>query len=315
MLLSLISVLVLLVIAFYALWVTVLGQVSGRESPELSVGGRALMLGVAIVAFIGAYLIYRHADGDPSLAAVDVSNPPESRGIPAEDLPVLPKVAAKADGVQDAPVAEHEPEPEPEPAAEIAQADPIAEEAGTGAEATSSDAEGLSASAALLENKRLMAATRRVETAYAPEAVASEPIEDKRAAPAVPRSSTPEKSSRAPTRSNRSARASSQKALPRGPVLLHLQNSLGRDQQREQLTLSIEGLAVADIEVDSLTPNVTVAVPLPRPGLLHYRLEGVSEADSSKRLVGEGCIKAIDGARFVVRRKPGSRKVFLETTG
>jgi len=308
MLLSLISVLVLLVIAFYALWVTVLGQVSGRESPELSVGGRVLMLGVAIVAFIGAYLIYRHADGDPSLAAVDVSNPPESRGIPAEDLPVLPKVAAKADGGQDAPVAEHE----PESATEVAQADPIAEEAGTGAEATSSDAEGLSASAALLENKRLMAATRRVETAYAPEAVA---IEDKRAAPAVPRSSTPEKSSRAPTRSNRSARASSQKALPRGPVLLHLQNSLGRDQQREQLTLSIEGLAVADIEVDSLTPNVTVAVPLPRPGLLHYRLEGVSEADSSKRLVGEGCIKAIDGARFVVRRKPGSRKVFLETTG
>ena len=58
MLLSLISVLVLLVIAFFALWVGVVGRVSSNEGPELSIPGRALVFVIALVAFGAAYAVY-----------------------------------------------------------------------------------------------------------------------------------------------------------------------------------------------------------------------------------------------------------------
>ena len=96
--------------------------------------------------------------------------------------------------------------------------------------------------------------------------------------------------------------------------MLHVQNTLGPTQARERLTLSIEGRPVADLAVDSRRPGVEVSVPLPRGGLLHYRLEGASDDGGATTLVGEGCIRVQDDAHFDVRRRQGSQKVFLEAS-
>ena len=50
------------------------------------------------------------------------------------------------------------------------------------------------------------------------------------------------------------------------------------------------------------------------PGLLHYRLEGEAVQGRRQTLRGQGCISAVDGALFHVRRNPGSQRVFLEST-
>jgi len=108
------------------------------------------------------------------------------------------------------------------------------------------------------------------------------------------------------------------KAAPRrarrtaGPITLRVQNTLGRDQEYEQMHLAIEGMTVAGFDVDPDRPGVTVAIPLPRAGLVNYRLEGYSLGREAGALHGEGCIRVREGSRFAVRRQPGSNRVFLE---
>ena len=193
-----------------------------------------------------------------------------------------------------------------------ATAEPAAQEVADEGSGTA----GLSAAAAELEEKSRL---RRERAARAPAYAGPEAAEPAaREAPAETAQATAPQRVAAlvkPTpRKSYSPRSprNERRATHSGPLLMHVHNTLGRDQQREQLTLMIEGKRVADIEVDDFAPEASIAIELPRPGLLHYRLEGVSEDDRTMRLVGEGCIRVRDGARFAVRRKDGSRKVFLE---
>ncbi len=96
-------------------------------------------------------------------------------------------------------------------------------------------------------------------------------------------------------------------------MLLTVYNDLGADQEYEQLNLRIEGKTVAVIEVDRSQPAVQVDVPLPRPGLLHYELEGLALAGGTRRLVGRGCITVRGDARFAVKRRGGSNRVYLQS--
>ena len=304
MLLSLISVLVLLVIAFYALWVGTTGRVNGNDGPELSLTGRVVVFGVALVAFGVAYAIYSQPQYETEAVATapaTPSTPPESRGGSVaetndESEEVKPAPANSSDSITAR-------KPDATDIADAALPTKTAEERPAVATESAEDDQGLSAGAALLE------------------AQARQP----RRQPSVPFEAMDDTTPRVvSTSAASSVRADSLPAAKpvkratsrtrRNPLLLHVHNRLGRDQLSEQLTLIIEGKPVADIAVDGSNPAVAVTVPLPRPGLLHYRLEGVSEQDGTTRLVGEGCIRVRDGARFAVRRKDGSQKVYLEAT-
>lgn len=309
MLLSLISVLILLVIGFYAFWLGIVGRVAANQGPELSIAGRAVVLGIGVLALGIAYTVYSRSDTSSfsevaSSPPAMPSNPPESRG---SEPAAAPAETAAAEEAAPAP-ASSETAPDSETPAETETAEKTAAEPEPLPE---SESKGLSAAAARMEAEALrprrssMAAAEPVAEPAVRESVPATTVvtvEKRAVGEAAPRS----KNTRSTSTRSTSGRRGGQ------PLLLHVHNSLGRDQAREQLTLSIEGLAVADIEVDGSRPSVAVAVPLPRPGLLHYRLEGVSEDGGTTLLRGEGCIRVKDGARFAVRRQAGSRKVFLE---
>ena len=308
MLLSLISVLVLLVIGFYAFWLGIVGRVAANQGPELSIVGRAVVLGIGVLALGLAYTVYSRSDtssfsAQASTAPAMSSNPPESRGSePAAAVPAEPVAAAAEPPAKPGSEATTEAE-QPAPAAEATEKAAVEPEP-----SAETENKGLSAAAARMEAEALRPRRSPI--------VAREPVDEPAAREPMPAASVAVVAQKRVTvapaaRGSKSIRNT--RSLRGGqPLLLHVHNSLGRDQAREQLTLSIEGLAVADIEVDGSRPSVAVAVPLPRPGLLHYRLEGVSEDDGTTVLRGEGCIRVKDGARFAVRRQAGSRKVFLE---
>jgi len=245
------------------------------------------------VAFGAAYAVYQHPVDQSGVvvqtpvAAATPSTPPDSRGQPvvesdeavSTELLMAPERGAAAD--------EAEPEaPADQPvavAAKTPSASPVA------VDETADDA--LSPSAAALENRAQQPSTRIASD----EAVFAE----------------------APAKTTAAAKADTEVLGPakrsrRYPLLLHVQNQLGPDQEREQLTLRIEGKTVARIAVDDDNPKTSVAVPLPRPGLLHYRLEGFSESSGKTELLGHGCIKVRDGSRYAVRRAADGRRVFLE---
>lgn len=319
MLLTLVSVLVLLVIGFFALWIFATGRVSTAEEQELTLGGRIIVLGVALVSFVAAYSLYQKPESAAGPAAVMSSKSPDSRGAEAVlptamDTAATPATDATPEAMEESiedeepeeveladAASKPEPESQPEPAAVAPAATPASEPP---AAEVVSKVSGISQSA-----------MQREADAAKPQAQREAPVVvTRRAAEPVVMTEPPKARRRVQPPVARAPRISSaaRRSEASGPVLLHVHNSLGRRQQREQLTLSIEGLPVADIEVDSSQPSVAIAVPLPRPGLLHYRLEGVSEQGGAMQLVGEGCISVRDGARFVVRRREGSRKVFLE---
>lgn len=295
MLFSLISVLVLVVIAFYALWIGVMGHVNGNEGPELSLGGRVLMVTVALLAFVSAYLMYSRSGDAPAALAVNSS----SAAVPAMSPPSRASTVVAAVDATPATVLPASNSAEIRPAA---VADPVAD---TAPERQSGQPpEGvLSASAALMESEVRGRAALPASPAAKP--VAS--ITPARVAVVPVPETLPAKAAIPKTR--RTVRPRTARS---GPLVLHLDNTLGRDQVYEHLTLSIEGQVVAQLEVDDGTPRSRVSVQLPRAGLLNYRLEGLSEGRRTTQLVGVGCIRVRDGARFVVRRKPGSHQVFLE---
>lgn len=332
MLMYLIAVLVLLAIGFYALSVGVTGHISVGEGPELTAPTRLLVIGIAVIAFGAAYLVYKQPrdgdDGVPSIPAT-ASSPPESRGsAPMAAAEVASEAARPDPGAEaEAAVADEEEEmPEAAPApSETAKAaaEPEPVKAAAAAEPATASSEGLSSAAAALEarsRQRRMVATPVVAVAAA---VPEEALEDEVVEAAPQRSatlstSTASSAKTTPTRagSSREPRTRRTTRVYRSePLLLHVHNSLGRGQSREQLTLLIEGKPVAEIDVDDSQPEISVAIELPRPGLLHYRLEGISEDRRTTRVVGEGCIRVTDGMRYAVRRKDGSRKVFLEAAG
>ncbi len=297
MLLSLISVLVLLVIAFYAVWVAAMGRVQGNEGPELSLGSRVMVGGVAVLALGLAYAVYSHPSSKPLVTAATAisrpSTPPDSRGsppLPAAD-PIIagPTLDEPLADEAMAPAVEDEKGQAPEAAPEV-------ETAETTQSSEPAENADLSAAALALED----AALRPRRTLPAPKAAAM---------PATAAEVSADTTTAAPAHSSTGRRGKGRK-----PLTLHVSNALGSDQDSERLTLRIEGKTVAEMQVDSRRPAVDVAVPLPRPGKLHYRLEGVSEANGRNRVVGEGCIWVQDGSRYTVRRKDGSRKVYLQAS-
>ncbi|MES2683803.1 MAG: hypothetical protein V4650_09820 [Pseudomonadota bacterium] len=302
MLFALMSVLVPLLIGFFALWLGAVGRV-GADQQELSVPGRALLIGVALVAFGIAYGLYNHArlSNINEVAAAPVPLPAKAAEV-SEALPPEPAVPT-----QTLPAVAVVSNAEILPASESVDATEDSEPTAT-SPVLSAAAARLEAQSRLPDHKGSVIAGHSRPAPLAPaasrELMRDEPIQ--LAAPAL--APAPAKSS--PRRAGSQARRSARHQ----PLTLHIHNRLGRDQLREQLTLSIEGKPVARIEVDDSQPAAFVAVPLPRPGLLHYRLEGVSEDDGRSVLVGEGCIRVRDGARFDVRRRDGSGKVFLQAS-
>lgn len=305
MMLSIVAIVVLVVVAVYALWMAATGRISGSDTTELSVGGRVVIAGVALLAFGIAYAAtQRVGNGSQALADLtperEVTTPANvSQAVRANPMPVgsTSDVTAPADSEAVLPA---EPVAMAElPTGEMKSPDPKADRG-----------EGLSESAAAMEAAARDRPTHDLAPALTtkPEKVRTAPVAvsepAKIAQPLVPPHAVVSTQTRVavPPRSRQ----------PYGPLLIHIDNQLGGDQQAEQLTLSIEGKPVADIDIDGSRPAVTVAVSLPRPGKLFYRLEGLSEDGTGTRLKGSGCIRVDDGARYVVRRKTGSRKVFLE---
>ena len=91
MLMYLIAVLVLLAVGFYALSVGVTGHISVGEGPELAAPTRLLVIGIAIIAFGAAYLVYKQPrDGDDGLPPIPAtaSSPPKSPRTPRGRIPV-----------------------------------------------------------------------------------------------------------------------------------------------------------------------------------------------------------------------------------
>lgn len=347
MLTSLIAVLVLLVIGFYAATIAAVGR-AGVGEAQLS-RSRRLALALAGVSALGlAYAIYRHpiGSGDP-LTQASAGN----WTAPAAPLPKDSQVAAEM--AADRPTPEPpvpEPAPVSEPAAQPASAAPAAVSEPSAVALAEPPVEAsrsippnepaaspeLSASAAAMEAELLRrrqglttlpgepepaafaapepavrsAPATPVVTASAP---AAAPAPTVKMAPAVPASAprvAPKAS--APV----VARSRSPGAAPLGyaPLTILVQNQLGAVQQSERLALLIEGKRVASFEITEAAPSISLPIRLPRPGLLHYRIEGESIQGQRIGLQGEGCIRVVEGARFQVRRRGSdSRQVFLET--
>lgn len=340
MLTSLIAVLVLLVIGFYAGTIAVVGRAAVGEA-QLS-RSRRLALGVAGVSALAlAYVIYSHP-----LGSDDPINPPSPWvSKPAPTAEPASAVAA-ADATQAAaPAADPvvaETSATETPAVEAAPADPVAAPEPVASEPrsippsaeTESDS-SLSASAAALE-----AAMRQRRQALP--ALVAEPVEtvpSRVLTPAPPAAAGPSSAPKAveppapprqasvpvtptvavvspPRRASAAVRAPSGTSAPLvyAPLTIVVRNQLGAAQRSERLELLIEGKRVASFEITEAAPSIVLPIQLPRPGLLHYRIEGESLQGERLSLRGEGCISATEGARFEVRRRSSdSRQVFLES--
>lgn len=322
MLTSLIAVLLLLVIGFYAVFIGAVGRAGNGEAP-LSAPRRLGMMVIGLAALGVAYLVYSHpsslqssARAPKSWSAATPSNPPETRGDVASVEAATAADPAAADNAG--------PEAAPAPSTASAEPTPIPPAEGDGevsAAATAMEAEllrrrqGLPRLPQEPETPAVVAAPAKAEaeTVATATAAASAPV----AAPS--RTANPARSStgstRATARTGGSAtRATTRPLGPARPLTIVIRNELGDRQESERLSLVIEGKRVASFEITDVAPVIELPVDLPRPGLLHYKLEGESVQGRSQTLRGQGCISAVDGALFHVRRNPGSQRVFLEST-
>lgn len=343
MLTSLIAVLVLLVIGFYAATIAAVGRAAVGEA-QLS-RSRRLALALAGVSALGlAYAIYRHpiGSGDP-LTQASASNWTAPTAPLSRDSQVAAEMAA------DRPTPEATaPAPVSEPAAPPAAAVPAAVSESSAVAVAEPPAEAphsippsepaaspeLSASAAAMEAELLRRRQGLATLPGEPEPAAfaaSEPAV--RASPATPAVTRPAPAAAPVAKTAPAARVSEPRAAPKAsapaaararnpgiaplgyaPLTILIHNQLGAVQQSERLALLIEGKRVASFEITEAAPSIALPIRLPRPGLLHYRIEGESMQGRRLGLQGEGCIRAVDGARFQVRRRNSdSRQVFLET--
>ncbi|ROH86457.1 hypothetical protein ED208_15585 [Stagnimonas aquatica] len=343
MLTSLIAVLVLLVIGFYAATIAAVGR-AGVGEAQLP-RSRRLALALAGVSALGlAYAIYRHpiGSGDP-LTQASAGN----WTAPAAPLPKDGQLAAEM--AADRPTPElpaPEPAPVSEPAAQPAAAAPAAVSEPSAVAVAEPPVEAprsippaepaaspeLSASAAAMEAELLRrrqglttlpgepepaafaAPEPAVRAASAtPVVTASAPAPAVKMTPAAP-ASAPRAAPKAAAPVVARSRSPGVAPLGYAPLTILVQNQLGAVQQSERLALLIEGKRVASFEITEAAPSISLPIRLPRPGLLHYRIEGESIQGQRIGLQGEGCIRVVEGARFQVRRRGSdSRQVFLET--
>ena len=329
MLTSLIAVLLLLGIGVVCVISGAVGRAGGEET--LSPPKRIVMLAVGLSALGVAYMVYSNprslvssSERAPQSWNAMPSNPPESRGAPAAD----PDAAAAADALATVSTGAAQLEAgtaaEPaEPAAVEPEPVPAADGGGeVSAAALAMEAElmrrrkGLPALAS--DRPQSPAVPAAAEPAQAP-AVAAVPATPppRRAAPAPARRNAVAGADGDGTRSPASARRAPvtpvRRPLPLNPLTIVIHNELGERQQRETLSLVIEGKRVASFEITDAAPYIELPIRLPRPGLIHYKLEGESVQGRRQTLRGQGCISAVDGARFQVRCNPGSQRVFLES--
>lgn len=338
MLTSLIAVLVLLVIGFYAATIAVIGRAGVGEAKLLR--SRRLALGLAgVTALALAYAIYSHPLGSddplnqPSVWAAK-SAPPADRASAVADADAAQPVAppASAEALAKAPSTSTPADAAATPATGTALSEPQSIPPPASAEPEFS----LSASAAAMEAE--MRRRRQAMPALAEEPakplVTSRVLAQPVAIPAAPAKAPAAAAVVAPVAplARRSASAPlaappvvSRAAVVRprvapaaplayAPLTIVIHNQLGAAQQSERLALVIEGKRVASFEITEAAPAIALPIRLPRPGLLHYRIEGESRQGERLSLQGEGCISATEGARFEVRRRGSdSRRVFLES--
>lgn len=340
MLTSLIAVLVLLVIGFYAATIAVIGRAGVGEAKLLR--SRRLALGLAGVSALAlAYMIYSHPLGSddplnrPSAWAAKAP-PPAERASTAAAVDAAKPVAAPA--AAEATAKAPSPPPPVEAAATLATSAAPGEPRSIPPPASAETESSLSASAAAMEaemRRRRQSMPTLAEEPAQP-VVTSRVLAEPAAIPSAP-AKTPAKVPAAvvapvapPARRSVSAplatppvvsraavvrpRVASAAPLAYAPLTIVIHNQLGAAQQSERLALSIEGKRVASFEITEAAPAIALPIRLPRPGLLHYRIEGESRQGERLSLQGEGCISATEGARFEVRRRGSdSRQVFLES--
>lgn len=333
MLTSLIAVLLLLGIGVACVISGAVGRAGGEET--LSPPKRIVMLVVGLSALGVAYLVYSHprslvsasAERAPQSWNAMPSNPPESRGAPAADPDPDAAAAEAALATVSTGAAQLEAGTAGEPEAPAPTPAPAAEGDGeVSAAALAMEAE------LMRRRKGLPSLTAAVPEESAAEVAEAEPVP----APAVATASVAppaRNATSAPARRDAPVRAdsgrsratdstprrrspvmsASRRPLPLNPLTIVIHNELGDRQQRETLSLVIEGKRVASFEITDAAPIIELPIRLPRPGLIHYKLEGESVQGRRQTLRGQGCISAVDGARFQVRRNPGSQRVFLES--
>ncbi|MDP3859540.1 MAG: hypothetical protein Q8Q73_17425 [Stagnimonas sp.] len=316
MLTSLIAVLVLLVIGFYALYIGAVGRVGNGEAP-LTPPRRLGMMLIGLVALVVAFMVYSHPSSLQSASSAPKSwnaQPASPQQDPGDAATEQAANATAAEGESPTPAAAAETPAGPEP---VAEGKPAPKP-----KSASVETEGGVSAAALAMERELLRRRQRLPGIEGELPMAAEVVaESKPAATLPPPAGSPApapatKASRpaATTTSSRRYRAPEPTLGPAQPLTIVIHNELGETQQRERLSLLIEGKRVASFEITDAAPVIELPIRLPRPGLLHYRLEGESVQGRRQALSGQGCISAIDGARFQVRRAPGSRRVFLEST-
>lgn len=311
MLTSLIAVLLLLVIGFYTVFIGAVGRAGSGEAP-LTAPRRLGMIVIGLAALGVAYLVYSHprslqsASRAPASWNAMPSNPPETRGDEADEP------GAPASGVAET---EAPAEADGGPAVQATPPTPAVAESAPAEGEGSASAAALAMEAELMRRRRGLAPVAGESQAPAPALIAEAPPAPATRPAAESRSGTaPAPKSAGRSSVPRRATAPTRAVGPLQPLTIVIHNELGDRQQREKLSLTIEGKRVASFEITDAAPSIELPIRLPRPGLVHYRLEGESVQGRRQSLSGQGCISAVDGARFHVRRNPGSRRVFLEST-
>lgn len=323
MLTSLIGVLLLLVVGVACVIAGAVGRAGGEE--VLSPPKRLGMLVIGLSALGVAFLLYSNprslggSERVPQSWSSMPSNPPENRGTVADPDAATEAALASVGSTAGLPSSEVSATPAP-----VASASAPAAAGGDG----EVSAAALAMEAELMRRRKGLpllagepareapAPVAALEPEPAPTAVPA-PVTGRSSAAPAPRAPSARASSgdsvRSPARSRDAVTGSTRRPLPLNPLTIVIHNELGDRQQRETLSLVIEGKRVASFEITDAAPIIELPIRLPRPGLIHYKLEGESVQGRRQTLRGQGCISAVDGARFQVRRNPGSQRVFLES--
>lgn len=330
MLTSLIVVLLLLSIGGYALFLALTGRIGSEE--VLSPPKRIVMtlaglvaLGIAFVVYSNPRALFASAEQAPKSWNAMPSNPPETRGSTIAEADAAAEAALANPAARTVTTDGAAPAAPATPAATA----PTPVPAGDGDSDSEVSAAALAMEAELMRRRKGLpslpgeperpAVVAQAQTGAgmdadpAPAAAAPASAPSRSVAPTPARRESTARTDSGNRRSSGSATRSRRPIPPLEPLTIVIHNELGETQQRETLSLVIEGKRVASFEITDAAPIIALPIRLPRPGLIHYKLEGETVQGRRQTLSGQGCISATDGARFQVRRNPGSRRVFLES--
>lgn len=299
---SLIVIFILLAIGLAALLVALTGRATD-QAPALSTSKRAALIGVGLVAWLGAFYMYikpQSGDegtatalswGDARRSETPVSlreSPTLNRESGADNTTLSPSAAAMEAS------ADRRIEPAlPEKLVQIgSDGDVIAEPAE--AEVVRTPPKPASTTAVLVPVPQQTSLPQLTGTPTITRPVVAAAPRNYAPRPAKPRAPRP-----------------SQPVAPGKGTTIHILNSLGEDETQERLTLAIEGRPLANFEVNTAKPNVHVPLVLPRPGKLHYTLTGTSLRDGYVRLAGKGCIEMTHQSSYEVRRTEDGSQLYL----